>query len=216
MDNFLVNRQTTSKEDNGQMVKLSGRKNTIIDTVKDNTPTLSEEDRINMKKKIGSISVKKTFDKLSQLGVKKKIEMFSDMSQEVKCVLGSGYCSGHNVKLVRSIVKKKISETDCNGKVTWPMREVITLACPAIQPIVRNVSAIPALGSEEPELGTTNGKKLKVFENMSNQLQPLKPMSWKKTHHWTRQSNLQWGRIDVFACLVGTLVSVGLKICLDA
>ena len=67
MDNFLINRHTTSKEDKGQMVKLSDRKNTISDTVKDNTPTLSEEDKVNMKKKIRNLSVKKTFDKLSQL-----------------------------------------------------------------------------------------------------------------------------------------------------
>ena len=55
-----------------------------------------------MKMKFRNLSTtKKTFDTLSQLGVKKKIELFSDKSQEVKCVLGRGYCAGHNVRLVR-------------------------------------------------------------------------------------------------------------------
>ena len=175
MDKFLVNRQTTEKkEDNVQIVELD-RKKTRTDTVEDNTTTLSEEEKIDMKKKVSDISVKKTFDKHSHLGVKKKIAMFSDMSQEVKCVLGSGYCGGHNVKLVRSIVKKKVSEIDINGKLKWPMREVITLTCPATQPIVRDGRTIPALESEQPELGATNGKKARKFEIVSNQLQPLKP-----------------------------------------
>ena len=55
------------------------------------------------------------------------------------------------------------------------MREVITLACPATQPIVRNGRTIPVLESAQPELGATNGKKAKLFEIVSNQLQPLKP-----------------------------------------
>ena len=48
---------------------------------------------------------------------------------------------------------------------------------PGIKPllIVRNGSAIPVLESEQPELGATNGKKSKLFEIVSNQLQPLKP-----------------------------------------
>ena len=53
------------------------------------------------------------------------------------------------------------------------MREVIILTCPATQPIVRD-GRTTALESEQPELGATNGKKAKLFEIVSNQLQPLK------------------------------------------
>ena len=157
-----MNKQTTCKEDNGQTVKQSDRKNTVSDVVKDNKPTLSEEDMLNMRKKIRNLSVKKTFDTLSQLGVKKKIELFSDKSQEVKCVVGRGYCAGHNVKLVPNIETSKVSHVDCNGRVTLPMREVTTLTCPARKPLVGNMSAILVMLSEEPELGTTNGKKNKL------------------------------------------------------
>ena len=70
---------------------------------------MSEEEKTDMRQKIRKLSIKKTFDKPSQSEVRRKIEIFSDKSQEVKCVLGSGHCSGHNVKLVRSVVMKKVS-----------------------------------------------------------------------------------------------------------
>ena len=179
LDKFFTNTQTTKKEDNGQLVRHSDKKTTSSELLEDNKPTMSEEEKIDMKQKIRKLSTKTKFERPSQSEVRRKIKIFSDKSQGVKCVLGSGHCSGHNVKLVRSVVMKKVSEIDRNGMVIWPMREVTILSCPAVQPLVRNVSATPVLESAEPELGTTNGKKAKLFENVYNQLQPAKPSNKK-------------------------------------
>ena len=54
---------------------------------------------MRMKKEIQNLSTKKTFNTLTQMGVTEKIGLFSRMSQDVKCVLGSGYCAGPAVNL---------------------------------------------------------------------------------------------------------------------
>ena len=54
---------------------------------------------MRMKKEIQNLSTKKTFNTLTQMGVTEKIGLFSRMSQDVKCVSGSGYCAGPAVNL---------------------------------------------------------------------------------------------------------------------
>ena len=68
------------------------------------------------------------------------------------------------------IEKKKVSQVDCDGRVTWPMREVTTLT---LKPLVGNVSAVLGVLSEEPEWGTPNEKKLRLSETVDNQLLTL-------------------------------------------
>ena len=43
---------------------------------------------------------KMTFDRVLNTGVSQRMENFNRMSESTKCVIGSGFCAGHNVKLV--------------------------------------------------------------------------------------------------------------------
>ena len=56
--------------------------------------------------------------------------MLQDLVNGEEYVTGSGMCCTHNVKLVRSVMMKKISSLDENGETTWLMGEVVISACP--------------------------------------------------------------------------------------
>ena len=43
---------------------------------------------------------KMTFDRVLNTEVSQRMENFNRMSESTKCVIGSGFCAGHNVKLV--------------------------------------------------------------------------------------------------------------------
>ena len=47
------------------------------------------------------------------------------------CVMGSGRCATHNVKLVRSVCMKKVSDRNNADELVWRNRESTTLVCPA-------------------------------------------------------------------------------------
>ena len=112
---------------------------------------------------------------------------FSQKSQNVKCVIGSGFCAGHNVELTRSVKKKRVSNIGEDGKVTWTMREVTFLSCPATNLGVQNSGVNNAVISEQPENGKNNGKKRKTLQNVSDQPQPLYKVSGgeDRVHNWT-------------------------------
>ena len=61
----------------------------------------------------------------------KKIEMFQKLAQGEECMIGSGRCGSHNTKLVKDITVKRVSEVNNDNVVSWVMRDVITLVCPA-------------------------------------------------------------------------------------
>ena len=92
--------------------------------------------------------------------------MFQKLSEGEKCVIGSGRCSSHNVKLVRGVVKKRVSCIDKDGKLSWILREVTSLTCPN-KPDRKLGKDEPAMMSQVPQSrGTTgNAKKLK-YENV--------------------------------------------------
>ena len=56
----------------------------------------------------------------------KKIQNEADF----KCVMGSGRCSTHNVKLVRNVKQKKFSVVGHKGEIEWRLRDVTSLECP--------------------------------------------------------------------------------------
>ena len=76
-------------------------------------------------------------------GGSQKVDCFKKLSQVTKCVIGSGFCAGHNVKLERSVKIKKISIIDNDGKVKWLMREVTSLTCPPTKP--KRFGDVPAV-----------------------------------------------------------------------
>ena len=105
------------------------------DIVEDNTQTHSNKIRKTTDVNIDAEEFPKvrklTFTPGHTRGVKDNIMMFQKLSDGVECVIGSGMCSGHNVKLTRKVTMKRCSDVDDRGVVTWSMREVTTLTCPA-------------------------------------------------------------------------------------
>ena len=87
--------------------------------------------------------------------------MFQELSDGVKCVIGSGMCAGHNVKLTRKVTMKRCSNIDDKGVVTWSMREVTVLACPAAT-TQGSHSTSSAVTSLLPVQTGANGKRRKV------------------------------------------------------
>ena len=63
--------------------------------------------------------------------LKENIRAFQLMQKGGECRFGSGSCAEHNVKLCRKVESKRVGSVDKDGKTTWRMREVVTLACPA-------------------------------------------------------------------------------------
>ena len=88
----------------------------------------SEEDKTV---KIGENSDvrKKIFDAVSKTSFQTNIQ-FRMMTRGTECQIRSGYCSSHNVKVIREVVMKKVSDVDELGKTSWSTREVCILTCP--------------------------------------------------------------------------------------
>ena len=49
-----------------------------------------------------------------------------------KCLFARGNCTSHGTKLVRRVGVKKVSIIGKDGRLSWQMREVTTLACPSL------------------------------------------------------------------------------------
>ena len=77
--------------------------------------------------------MKKTFTKGDNLrtsgagSVSDRIKKIQDEA-DLKCVMGSGRCSTHNVKL--NVKQKKFSVVEPKGDIEWRLRDVTNLECP--------------------------------------------------------------------------------------
>ena len=81
-------------------------------------------------------------------------------------MIGSGRCGQHNVKLVRSITKKKMSNVNKDGTVSWQMREVTILRCPAAQP-EGSASKVTAIAPPDLcEMGTNKKMRISVYDDV--------------------------------------------------
>ena len=74
-------------------------------------------------------SMKKTFKAVGN--VSDRVRSLENNMNNVKCVMGSGRCGAHNVKLVRSVKQKKYSCVNKLGQVEWKTRDVTCLICPS-------------------------------------------------------------------------------------
>ena len=107
------------------------------------------------------IQKKLTFTPVVGQSVKDSIAKFQQIQRGGVCIMGSGRCAEHNVKLVRRVTNKKVSVSDDNGDTRWVCREVTILACPG------SVVSLPEVASSaqakiSDELGNTN-KKQRLF-----------------------------------------------------
>ena len=78
----------------------------------------SEEDKTE---KIGeNIDMrKKTFSSVSNTSFQTTIQKFRMMTRGTECQIRRAYCSSHNVKVIREVLMKKVSDVDEFGKTSW-------------------------------------------------------------------------------------------------
>ena len=62
--------------------------------------------------------------------INEKILKFQELSQGHDCVIGSGRCATHNVKMVRVVKNVRKSESTDGGGVRWRLCESTLLECP--------------------------------------------------------------------------------------
>ena len=120
-----------SKEDNTNIA--SGTIRRKEDNVKvqkfDNTSPAREDNKSIEDDKL----VKLTFTPPQQNRVKDNIRMFELSSNNGgKCLFARGKCTSHGTKLVRRVGVKRVSIIGNDGRLSWQMREVTTLACPSL------------------------------------------------------------------------------------
>ena len=123
----------TKKTDKGTK-KTDKQKNTNNKkTIQEETPTGQIQKYLISEKKKKENNEKLTFETAEKLSVKENIKRFQRMSEsrEGACVMGSGRCATHNVKLVREISTKKSSFVNKSGQISWTERESIRMKCPA-------------------------------------------------------------------------------------
>ena len=99
------------------------------DNIRKNSETTNDR---NSPEDITPPKMKMTFDKFSAPPprIKKKIDRFQDLHDGDKCVMGSGRCATHHVKLVKRVIERRVSVVDKCGQVSWAMREGTIFDCP--------------------------------------------------------------------------------------
>ena len=65
--------------------------------------------------------------------VRKKIAKYQELSTKDECVIGSGMCVIHKVKVIRVLKPTRMSVINTDGSLGWRMSETTTLACPVSQ-----------------------------------------------------------------------------------
>ena len=124
-------------------------------------------------RRVGDMNeTKKTFStvKPKKNEVKKKIEQFTKISKDSdNCLIGSGRCATHNTKVMRVMVKKRVSVQYKDGSVGWQMCEGTTLSCPAVNP-GHSTGSCDVLS--EVEAGVTNKRARVYSENWTGESEP--------------------------------------------
>ena len=75
-------------------------------------------------------SMKKTFASMAVMKGESVSDRVRDFSKMKECMISSGYCNLHNVRVKREVNMKKMSTRDKNGDMKWVMGEVTVLVCP--------------------------------------------------------------------------------------
>ena len=120
---------------------------------------------------------KLTFKPVAGPKVKDNIRMFQEFQRGGDCVMGSGRCAEHNVRLVRKVTHKKVSSVNDDGMIKWTTREVTILACPAsnLSQPVGEKPALPDLSMKSG--GETNKRQRFTKEIVMNQPRVEVPVS---------------------------------------
>ena len=63
--------------------------------------------------------------------VSDRIQRFQELSDGDECVIGSGRCATHNVRVIRNVMNVRKSVQNEAGEVRWRLSESTVLVCPA-------------------------------------------------------------------------------------
>ena len=140
-NNKILKYLVKKKAENTSLNSTCEKKTPLVEDNSDNTPGVSDnntpavyndnDDRQkNNTLKNDNQDKKTTFVVKKTVRVKESVKMFQELATGKECVLGSGRCSTHNVKLLRSVCQKRMSVISDDGTVTWTMGEGVVLACP--------------------------------------------------------------------------------------
>ena len=137
-----------------QYLRDNKKEETNIDN---NIEITTKQDKLTQNNK-NQNNEKPTFKVMVKPAVGDNIRKFQELSNKNnQCVIGSGRCGSHNVKLVREVKQKKMSVIGKNGELSWSTREVTILTCPAVKNPIQLDKSIEAVIPELSKEGLTNG-----------------------------------------------------------
>ena len=135
--NYLTHRDNSDKKSDNKISHNKQQKTQDNDILEDNN---KEEDIVMKRDNTGHDNTpednlppkkKMTFRTINASPpIKKKIDRFQDFQNGDKCVVGSGRCATHHIKLVKRVIERKVSKLDKFGQVMWTMGEGIIYDCP--------------------------------------------------------------------------------------
>ena len=97
--------------------------------------------------------------------VKERTLQHERFSEFKKCVMGSGRCSTHHTKLIRSQKSKKMSVIGKDWTVSWTYRDVTCLKCPAVSNPAHQARAVKLPGqavTSQPDVRGPTNKKTRI------------------------------------------------------
>ena len=97
-----------------------------------------------------------------------KILKFQELSQGDECVIGSGRCATHNVKIVRVVKSVRKSEPVEGGGLRWRLCESTILECPRAS-LGKPSDDVSVMSSLLPEGEPIRTQKTFDLEQMTNQ-----------------------------------------------
>ena len=116
-DDILSNEDNQHREDN------------LLDTRSqsdnDDNVEVKTIPRMRMKTTFGE-----AFDSNKKISVSDRIQRFSELERGNDCVIGSGRCATHNVRIVRILKDVRQKYLDENGLLRWRLSETTVLECP--------------------------------------------------------------------------------------
>ena len=147
---------TTEHEDNAKTHEDNKILNTPRNGIDNDCVRKTTNNRIHNHKKTTFVIEKKG-------KVKENIKMFQELERGQECVMRSGMCATHNAKLIRSVVKRRMSVVTADGQVEWTMSEGVILSCPLKQ-VIGNSTAMTSPPTKSD--GAIGNKRLCVREDM--------------------------------------------------
>ena len=148
--------QKTEQEEQDNDIMKDNNKEDDIRIPEDNTiHDKSQEDTLPLRKKT-------TFGPINTPPpIKKKIDRFQNFQNGDKCVVGSGRCATHHIKLVKRVVERKVSKLNKFGQVTWTMGEGIIFDCPKSGQTERSGDSTAPINL--PVKGNSTNKKIRLI-----------------------------------------------------